>query len=296
MLVGTGLWFIGVPNPTLWGILTMLLRFVPYIGPVIAVAFPAALAVAVDPGWAKMFWAIGLSLVVELITGYVIEPSLYGHSIGISGVAVLVAAAFWTLLWGPIGLLLSTPLTMWLVVLGRHVEHLQFLEVLLGDRRPLAPEESFYQRILADDPDEAAHQAEAFFKDKPLSVYYDEVAIRGLALAQLDVNRGALDHAHRVRIKEAVEWVIDDLSDHDDALTPTFEKEATEVAALPSVLSARSSSRPVGVGRRCYASSVADRSTRRRRQCCHSFWKSTGSLPTWCRRRRFRSRTCLGLT
>jgi hypothetical protein len=237
VLVGTGLWFIGVPNPALWGILTMLLRFVPYIGPVVAVAFPAALAVAVDPGWAMMFWAIGLFLVVELITGYVIEPWLYGHSMGLSGVAVLVAAAFWTLLWGPIGLLLSTPLTMCLVVLGRHVEHLQFLEVLLGDRPPLASEESFYQRILADDPDEAAHQAEAFLKDKPLLVYYDEVVIKGLALAQLDVNRGALDHAHRVRIKEAVEWVIDDLSDHDDALTPTFEEEATEVAALPSVLS-----------------------------------------------------------
>jgi hypothetical protein len=114
---------------------------------------------------------------------------------------------------------------------------LQFLEVLLGDRPALAPEESFYQRLLANDPDEAAHQAEAFLKDKPLSVYYDEVAIKGLALAQLDVNRGALDHAHRVRIKEAVEWVIDDLSDHDDASSPVLEEGATEVRALPSVLS-----------------------------------------------------------
>jgi predicted PurR-regulated permease PerM len=237
VLVGTGLWFIGVPNPALWGILTMLLRFVPYIGPVVAAAFPAALAVAVDPGWAMMFWAIGLFLVVELMTGYVIEPWLYGHSMGLSGVAVLVAAAFWTLLWGPIGLLLSTPLTMCLVVLGRHVEHLQFLEVLLGDQPALAPEESFYQRMLADDPDEAAIQAEAFLKDRPLWVYYDEVAIKGLALAQLDVNRGALDHTHRVRIKEAVEWVIDDLSDHDDATAPTLEEGEPEVPALQSVLS-----------------------------------------------------------
>ena len=166
-----------------------------------------------------------------------IEPWLYGHSMGLSGVAVLVAAAFWTLLWGPIGLLLSTPLTMCLVVLGRHVEHLQFLEVLLGDQPPLAPEESFYQRMLADDPDEAAHQAEAFLKDKPLSAYYDEVAIRGLALAQFDVNRGALDHVRRARIKEAVEWVIDDLSDHDDASAPTLGEGAAEVAPLPPVLS-----------------------------------------------------------
>ena len=237
VLVGTGLWFIGVPNPVLWGILTMLLRFVPYIGPVIAAAFPAALAVAVDPGWSMLFWVVGLFVVAEGITGQVIEPWLYGQSTGLSGVAVVVAAAFWTLLWGPVGLLLSTPLTMCLVVLGRHVEHLQFLEVLLGDRPPLAPEESFYQRILADDPDEAAHQAEACLKDKPLSVYYDDVAIRGLALAQLDVNRGALDHAHRVRIKEAVEWVIDDLSDHDDAASPAIEEGLTEMAAVPSVLS-----------------------------------------------------------
>ena len=237
VLVGIGLWFIGVPNPALWGILTMLLRFVPYIGPVIAASFPAALAVAVDPGWSMLLWVVGLFVVAEGITSQVIEPWLYGHSTGLSGVAVVVAAAFWTLLWGPVGLLLSTPLTMCLVVLGRHVEHLQFLEVLLGDRPALAPEESFYQRLLSDDPDGAAHQAEAFLKNKPLWAYYDEVAIKGLALAQMDVNRGALDHAHRVRVKEAVEWVIDDLSDHDDATTPIPETEPTEVAALPSVLS-----------------------------------------------------------
>jgi predicted PurR-regulated permease PerM len=236
VLVGAALWFIGVPNPALWGILTMLLRFVPYIGPVIAAAFPAALAVAVDPGWSMLFWVVGVFLVAEGLTGQLIEPWLYGRSTGLSGVAVVVAAAFWTLLWGPLGLLVSTPLTMCLVVLGRHVEHLQFLEVLLGDRPPLAPEESFYQRMLADDPDEAAHQAEAFLKDQPLSVYYDDVAIKGLALAQLDVNRGALDHGHRVRIKAAVEWVIDDLSDHGDAAVPAIAAAADEAAALPLVL------------------------------------------------------------
>jgi predicted PurR-regulated permease PerM len=237
ILVGTGLWLIGVPNPALWGILTMLLRFVPYIGPVIAAAFPAALAVAVDPGWSMLLWVCGLFAVTELTTGEVIEPWLYGHSTGLSGVAVVVSAAFWTLLWGPVGLLLSTPLTMCLVVLGRHVEHFQFLEVLLGDRPPLAPEESFYQRLLAGDPDEAAHQAEGFLKHNPLSTYYDEVAIKGLALAQLDVNRGMLDHAHRVMVKEAVEWVIDDLSDHCDEAAATPEPDAPEGEGPPTVLS-----------------------------------------------------------
>jgi predicted PurR-regulated permease PerM len=237
VLVGAGLWFIGVPNPALWGVLTMLLRFVPYIGPIIAGAFPAMLAVAVDPGWSMLFWTVGVFLAIELATGYVIEPWLYGRSTGLSGVAVLIAAAFWTLLWGPVGLLLSTPLTMCLVVLGRHVEHLQFLEVLLGDRPPLAPEESFYQRMLADDPDEAAHQAEAFLRDEPqLSAYYDGVAIKGLALAQLDVNRGTIDHACRVRIKQAVDWVIDDLSDHDDTPAPALDQTETEPAPSSSVL------------------------------------------------------------
>jgi len=216
LLIGTGLLVIGIPNPMLWGILAMMLRFVPYIGAPIAAIFPAALAIAVDPGWSMLFWTLGLFIVVESITGQVVEPLLYGHSTGLSAVAVVVSAAFWTWLWGPIGLLLSTPLTVCLVVLGRHVEHLQFLEVLLGDQPALTPEESFYQRMLAGDSDEAAYQAEGFLKDKSLSAYYDEVAIKGLALAQFDVNRGVLDHDRRVQIKEAIDGLIDDLSEHDD--------------------------------------------------------------------------------
>ena len=160
LLIGTGLFLIGMPNPVLWGILAMMLRFVPYIGAPIAAIFPAALAIAVDPGWSMLFWTLGLFIVVESIMGQVVEPLLYGHSTGLSAVAVVVSAAFWTWLWGPIGLLLSTPLTVCLVVLGRHVEHLQFLEVLLGDQPALTPEESFYQRMLAGDSDEAAYQAE----------------------------------------------------------------------------------------------------------------------------------------
>jgi hypothetical protein len=218
ILIGAGLWFIGVPNPLLWGILAMLLRFVPYIGSVIAAIFPALLALAVDPGWSMVAWTGALFLVVEPITGQIIEPYLYSHSTGLSAVAVVVAAAFWTWLWGPVGLLLSTPLTLCLVVLGRHVDSLEFLNVILGDQPALTREENFYQRVLANDPDEAARQAEEFLKEKPLAAYYDEVALRGLALAQRDVNRGALDHDHRLRIKEAIDGLLDDLSDHDDPL------------------------------------------------------------------------------
>jgi len=233
IVIGIGLWIIGIPNPVLWGIFAMLLRFVPYIGPVIAALFPATLALAVDPGWSMLLWTGALFLVVEPITGQVVEPLVYSHSTGLSAVAVVLAAAFWTWLWGPVGLLLSTPLTLCLVVLGRHVERLEFLDIVLGDQPALTPDENFYQRMLAEDPDEAAHQAELFLKEKSLAAYYDEVAIKGLALAQLDVNRGALDHERRVRIKEAVEGVIDDLADHADASPPAAAADEAGAAAQP---------------------------------------------------------------
>jgi len=198
----------------------MCLRFVPYIGAPIAALFPAVIAIAVAPGWSSLFWTLGLFVAVEPIMSQVVEPLIYGHSTGLSAVAVVVSAVFWAWLWGPIGLLLSTPLTVCLVVLGRHAEQMQFLNVLFGDQPALAPEESFYQRILAGDPDEVAHQAEQYLKSASLGAYYDEVAIKGLALAQIDVNRGTLDHARRVQIKDAVETVLDDLSEHLDAARP----------------------------------------------------------------------------
>jgi len=236
LVIAAGLWFIGVPNPILLGVLAMLLRFVPYIGAFIAVGLASVVAIAVDPGWSMLLWTIALFAVAEVTAGQVVEPHLYSRSTGLSAVAVVVAAVFWTWLWGPVGLLLSTPLTVCLVVLGRHVDRLAFLDVILGDQPALAPEESFYQRMLAGDPDEAAGQAEEFLKDKPLSAYYDDVAIKGLALAQLDVNRGALDHQHRVLIKEAVDGVVDDLSDHDDA-PPAAVTETAATPAPPPVLS-----------------------------------------------------------
>jgi predicted PurR-regulated permease PerM len=216
VIIGTGLFFIGVPSAILWGILAMLLRFLPYIGAWIAAFFPIALAVAVDPSWSMLVWTIVLFAVVELLLSQGIEPLLNAHSTGLSAVAVVVAATFWTWLWGPVGLLLSTPLTVCLVVIGRHVERLRFLDVLLGDQPALAPEETFYQRMLASDPDEAAHQAEVFLKEKSLCDYYDEIAMKGLELAQLDARRGALDHDRRVEIKQTIEGLIDNLSDRED--------------------------------------------------------------------------------
>lgn len=237
VVIGAGLWFIGVPSAILWGILAAVLRFVPYIGAAIAAAFPLALAVAVDPTWSMLLWTLGLFLIVEPIVGHVIEPMVYGHSTGLSPVAVVASATFWTALWGPIGLVLATPLTVCLVVLGRHVERLAFLDVMFGDRPALSPPEIFYQRMLAGDPTEASDKAEEFLKERSLSSYYDEVALKGLQLAQADAERGALDQERLTKIRDAAIEFANNLSDQDDRPAPkvrsTSDAEAT--SAVESV-------------------------------------------------------------
>jgi predicted PurR-regulated permease PerM len=216
LVVGTGLTFIGVPNPVLFGILAMLLRFVPYIGALIAAAFPVALAIAVDPGWTMALLTVALFAIVEPLIGQVIEPLVYGHSTGLTPVAVIIAATFWTWLWGPIGLLLSTPLTVCLGVLGRHIQWLRFIDVMIGDEPPLTPPQSFYQRLLASDADEALDQIEQLLKRRSLSVAYDEIVLPALVLAQVDYRRGVLDAKHVEQVNETVHGLIADLSEHDD--------------------------------------------------------------------------------
>ena len=237
VVIGAGLWLIGIPSAILWGILAAVLRFVPYIGAVIAAAFPLALAVAVDPSWSMLLWTLALFLVVEPVVGHVIEPMVYGHSTGLSPVAVVASATFWTALWGPIGLVLATPLTVCLVVLGRHVERLEFLDIMFGDRPALSPPEIFYQRMLAGDPTEAAEKAEEFLKERSLSSYYDEVALKGLQLAQADAERGALDHERLTKIRDAVSEFANDLSDQEDRPPPkvTSTTDAEASSAVESV-------------------------------------------------------------
>nr|CUT16421.1 transport protein CDS [Bradyrhizobium sp.] len=234
VVIGIGLWLIGIPSAILWGILAAALRFVPYIGAVIAAAFPLALAVAIDPGWSMLLWTLALFLVVEPVVGHVIEPMVYGHSTGLSPVAVVVSATFWTALWGPIGLVLATPLTVCLVVLGRHVERLEFLDVMFGDRPALSPPEIFYQRMLAGDPTEAAEKAEEFLKERSLASYYDEVALKGLQLAQADAERGALDQERLTKIRDAVNEFASDLSDQEDR-PPAKSNSTTDAEASSAV-------------------------------------------------------------
>ena len=232
ILIGVGLWLIGTPSAVLWGILAGVLRFVPYIGSIIAAAFPLALAVAVDPGWSMLIWTAVLFFVIEPAVGQVLEPMVYGRTTGLSPVAVVVSATFWTALWGPIGLILATPLTVCMVVLGRHVERLAFLDVMFGDRPALSPPEIFYQRMLAGDPTEAADKAEEFLKERSLSSYYEDVALEGLRLAQSDLDRGALDAPRLAKIRDTVFEFVEDLSDQQDQKPSGHPSTAdTEAAA-----------------------------------------------------------------
>jgi predicted PurR-regulated permease PerM len=217
LIIGIGLWAIGVPSAPLWGLLAMVLRFVPYIGAIVAAIFPLIVATAVDPGWSMMLMTAALFLVVEPLIGHVIEPVVYGHSSGLSPVAVVVSATFWTWLWGPIGLILATPLTMCLVVLGRHVERLKFLEVLLGDQPALSPSESAYQRMLAGDPIEATEQAQSFLKGRTLTEYYEQILMGALRLAWADSQRGRVDQQETQRIRNTVSELVEDLESHNDS-------------------------------------------------------------------------------
>ncbi|MET0368821.1 MAG: AI-2E family transporter [Methylobacterium sp.] len=208
LVIGLGLGFIGVPSPTLFGVLAAILRFVPYIGAAISALLPVILAAAVDPGWSMVISTVALFLVVEPLCGHVIEPLLYGHSTGISPIAVILSATIWTFLWGPIGLVLATPLTVCLVVLGRHVDRLWYLDVLLGDRPALAPSEIFYQRMLANDPAEAIEQGRQFLKERALVTYYDQVVQAGLLLAQDDLSRGTLVRERQEEVGTAIRAVV----------------------------------------------------------------------------------------
>jgi predicted PurR-regulated permease PerM len=213
LFIGIALFFIGLPSPVLWGVIAMLLRFLPYIGAPLAALLPLLLAAATSPGWASVLWTAAVFGVGEAVMGQVVEPLVYGRSTGLSPVAVVVAAIVWTWLWGPIGLILSTPLTLCFMILGRHFEQLEFLDILLGDRPALRPDESFYQRMLANDPDEAREQAEQFLKEASLARYYDEVAVPGLRRAAMDAGRGALDTAAVARVLESAYALIEDLAE-----------------------------------------------------------------------------------
>ncbi|MFC7396850.1 AI-2E family transporter [Chelatococcus sp. GCM10030263] len=212
--IGVALYFIGVPNAVLWGLLAAVLRFVPYLGPFLAALFPIALAVAVDPGWTMLFWVLALFIVAELISNNVFEPWLYGSSTGLSSLAIIMAAIFWTSLWGPVGLFLATPLTVCLVVIGRYVPQLEFLGVLLGSDPVLAPEERLYQRLMAGNLEEAVELAEDYVDENSSLAFYDNVAIPALRLAENDRQRSSTDTNYRRLVAETAICVVQEVEDH----------------------------------------------------------------------------------
>lgn len=213
VLFGLGLYLIGVPHALLWGALGTLLRFIPYVGVWIAVTFPIAMSVAVFPGWRHSVLAFGLFAVLELVTANVIEPLVYGSNTGVSPVAILLAAVFWATLWGPVGLILSTPLTLCLILVGRYVPQMSFLEVLLGDEPALRPQELFYQRLLAMDPDEARNIAEKYFDEHGLQDLFESLLIPALRLSEEDRHSDVLGDRTAEYIAQSTRELIEDIGD-----------------------------------------------------------------------------------
>ena len=210
--IGVGLFLIGVPNALLWGLLTLVLRFIPYIGSFLAAAFPLFLSFAVSPDWSAVLWTIALFGVVELATSNVIEPWLYGSRTGVSPLAIIVSAIFWTWLWGPLGLVMSTPLTVCLVVLGRHLPQFELFDILLGDEPALAPHSRLYQRLLVGDVAEASVLAEEALETQYLVEFYRETGIPALQIAQHDHARGVLTADQQTRLAAAMQQMVTDLS------------------------------------------------------------------------------------
>ena len=212
-LIAGALWLIGLPSPIAWGILAMLMRFVPYVGGYLAAALPLLIAAAIDPGWTTFVLVLVLFLVGELTMGQVVEPLVFGHGTGVTPIAVIGSTIFWTWLWGPLGLLIAMPMTVCLAVLGRHVEGLEFFEVLLGDEPALTAQQRFYQRALTGDAAEATYHAELCLKDQSLESYLNTVALAGLKLAERDSRRGTLDGEQGQRIERTVREMLDNLAD-----------------------------------------------------------------------------------
>ncbi len=213
-LFGFGLYFIGVPNPALWGVLAGLLRIVPYVGTMLAAVLPLALSLAAFDSWLPPLLVFLLFAGLELIIANFVEPWLYGANTGISSLALLMAAVFWTLLWGPAGLILSTPLTVCVVVMGRYVPQLAFLHILLGDEVVLAAEAQIYERLLAMDQPEAHSIVDQFLKDKPLVELYDSVLIPALSLAEQDRHKGAIDTIREEFFFLSINEMINELAEY----------------------------------------------------------------------------------
>jgi predicted PurR-regulated permease PerM/methylmalonyl-CoA mutase cobalamin-binding subunit len=233
-IIAVGLALLGVPSAVLWGVLGIFLRFLPFIGPVIAGLLPFALTVAVSEGWRTPLFVVALFCVTELIIANFVEPLLYGLHTGLSAVAILVSAIFWTVVWGPVGLVLATPLTVCLTAVGRYSPQLEYLNIVFGDDPVLAPEVIFYQRLLALDQHEAMTMLETLARDKPLIGVFDEIVIPALFMAERDRRTGQLDAKREDFIVQSINEFVTELQEADTAPLANRELRPTRVFCIPA--------------------------------------------------------------
>jgi predicted PurR-regulated permease PerM/methylmalonyl-CoA mutase cobalamin-binding subunit len=240
LAIALGLWVIGLtfghndpsfPNWFLWGMLTAILRFVPYIGPWIGAAFPITLSLAVYHGMGVPVAVVGMFLLVELLSNNFMEPWLYGASTGVSTIAILVAAVFWTWLWGTPGLLLSTPLTVLIAVTGKYVPQLEFLNILLGDEPALAPKYRFYQRLLAEDVEEADELLSEYLKEQPVAQVYDQIVLPAISLAEDDWHKDRLDQRKQAMIRQAIRDLVEEIGEKPRKISETETQTGKEPPA-----------------------------------------------------------------
>lgn len=231
--VGIGLWFLEVPYPILWGSFAALLRYIPYLGAWLSALLPIALSLLISPEWTIALKVIGLFLFLELITNMVVEPVLYGRGIGVSQAALLVAVAFWAWLWGPIGLILASPLTVCLAVLGRYVPFLGFLDILLGDKPTLSVDHRYYQRLLAGDEDEASELIEEHIKEHSIAHALDEVVIPAMSLARADLRANKLEEDDHKRITLLTKQILE--SQRIESLADQSQAKENETSVDPNI-------------------------------------------------------------
>ena len=237
--VAVGLYFIGVPNAVLWGALATVMRFIPYIGPWIAAAFPILLSLAVAPSWTAPVLTVALFVVLELFSNNVMEPWLYGTSTGVTPIALILAALVWTYLWGPVGLVLATPLTVCLVVMGRHIPKLAFLSVALSDEEPLTPAEDFYHRLHRSGEHDEMEFVDNYLKTNPMSSLFDQVLIPVITAAENDHRLQLLEADQLQSIERGMSEILDDLEERLEGKAPLVTASAAEAGGLICCVPAR---------------------------------------------------------
>ena len=237
--VAAGLHFVGVPNAALWGLLAGVLRFIPYVGPWAGAFLPVLLSFAISTNWFTPLITIALFIVLEAVVSNFVEPWVYGANTGVSPIALIISAVFWTWLWGPVGLVLSTPLTVCLAVIGRHVPRLEFLGILLSEQQPLAPHEEFYHRLLSLSADSAEEFAAKYAETESLSDLYDKVVTPSIAAVEIDAHNGTLTAEQRTSALQRVHEIIDDFSSWQPSRSAGQEQKMDELTGVAPVVGSR---------------------------------------------------------